>query len=180
MGVLDNIKHWISDFSFKRCPQPQREVSAINIKNAKTVGIVYRADDDEVKELVERYVKFLKGYSCKVKTLGFYDLKELPRYVTPKLEYDYFTNDTLSWSLQSTSIEVENFENEGFDLLIDTTVEEDKVLRFIVRKSKARFKVGGAGHKNDADLDFSINLKENENIRHLMKGIDNYLHLINK
>lgn len=180
MGVLDNIKRRISDFSYKRCISPEREVRALNIKNAKTVGIVYRADDEEVKELVECYVKFLKSYNCKVKTIGFFDLKELPRYVTPKLEYDYFTNDSLSWSLQSSSVDVENFENQVFDILLDTTVKEDKVLRFVIRKSKAAFKVGGAGFKNDDDLDFSINLKDDEGIRHLMKGIDNYLHLINK
>ena len=67
MGVLDNIKRKLSDFSFSRKESPNREVKAINIKQAQTVGIVYRGDDDEAKELVERYVKFLKSYNIKCK-----------------------------------------------------------------------------------------------------------------
>ncbi len=180
MGVLDNIKRKLSDFSFKRKQSPTREVKAINIKNAQTVGIVYRGDNEEAKELVERYVKFLKDYKIKCKTLGFYNEDELPRYVTPKLEFDYFVKKDLNWKLESGSSDVANFIQTEFDILIDTTVIEDEVLRFIVRESKAKFKVGGAGMKDPRDLDFSINLKEGEGIRQLMKGIDNYLHLINK
>lgn len=180
MGVLDNIKRKLSDFSFQRENSPNREVRAINIKKAQTVGIVYRGDDDEAKELVERYVKFLRDYGVKCKTLGYYDADELPRYVTPKLEYDYFVKKDLNWKLETLIPEVENFIQTPFDILIDTTVLEDEVLRFVVRKSQSTFKVGGAGLKDASDLDFTINLQEGEGLRQLMKGLDNYLHLINK
>jgi len=180
MGVLDNIKRKLSDFSFGRKSSPIREVKAINIKNAKTVGIVYRGDNEEAKELVERYVKFLKDYNAKCKTLGYYDADELPRYVTPKLEFDYFVKKDLNWKLESETPEVVNFIQTKFDILIDTTVVEDEVIRFVVKESKASFKVGGAGLKDASDLDFTINLQEGEGVRQLMKGLDNYLHLINK
>ncbi len=180
MGVMDNIKRKLSDFSFMREVSPNRVVKAINIKNAQRVGIVYRGDDEEAKELVERYVKFLKNYKVKCKTLGYYNADELPRYVTPKLEYDYFVKKDLNWKLKTLIPEVENFIQTPFDILIDTTVKEDEVLRFIVRKSQSTFKVGAAGLKDSSDLDFTINLKEGEGLRQLMKGLDNYLHLINK
>ena len=88
MGAIDNIKRKLSDFSFQRKESPKREVKAINITKAQTIGVVYRADDDETKELVERYIKFLKEYKIKCKTLGYYNRDELPLYVTPKLEFD--------------------------------------------------------------------------------------------
>lgn len=180
MGVLDNIKKQLSNYAFKRLVGPTREVRAVNIKNAARVAIVYRGDDAEVKELVERYVKFLHTYKVKVKTLGFYNEDELPRYVTPKLEYDYFVKSNLNWSLQTSVLEVKNFIDTDFDILIDTTVKEDLVLRFVVRSSKATFKVGGSGHKSGEDLDFTVNLKGDEGVRQLFKALDNYLHLINK
>ena len=179
MGVMDNIKRKLSDFSFQRKGSPNREVKAINIKHAQTIGIVYRADNDESKELVERYVKFLKEYKIRCKTLGYYNLDELPRYVTPKLEFDYFLKKDLNWRLETQASEVLNFNQSEFDILIDTTVEEDDVIRFIVKQSIARFKVGGA-KKDVDDLDFTINLRPDEGVRQLMKGLDNYLHLINK
>lgn len=179
MGVMDNIKRKLSDISFQRKGSPNREVKAINIKHAQTVGIVYRADNDETKELVERYVKFLKEYKIKCKTLGYYDMDELPRYVAPKLEFDYFLKKDLNWKLETQASEVLNFNQSEFDILIDTTVEEDDVIRFIVKQSIARFKVGGA-KKDVDDLDFTINLRPEEGVRQLMKELDNYLHLINK
>ncbi|MBK20749.1 MAG: hypothetical protein CMP63_00325 [Flavobacteriales bacterium] len=179
MGVKDNIKRKLSDFSFQRKGSPNREVKAINIKHAQTVGIVYRADNDESKELVERYVKFLKEYKIRCKTLGYYNLDELPRYVTPKLEFDYFLKKDLNWKLETKASEVLNFVQSEFDILIDATVNEDDVIRFVVKQSIARFKVGGAKKGLD-DLDFTINLQPKEGVRQLMKGLDNYLHLINK
>ena len=180
MGVLDNIKRKISDFSFSRKESPAREVKAINIKHAETVGIVYRGDNEEAKELVERYVKFLKAYKIKCKALGYFDADELPLYVTPKLEYDYFVRKDLNWKLEAATPEVSNFIQEEFDILIDMTITDDEVLRFVIKESKARFKVGGSGCKVANDLDFTIKLQDGESLRHLMKGLDNYLHLINK
>jgi hypothetical protein len=63
--------------------------------------------------------------------------------------------------------------------LIDTTVKDDGVIRFVVKESMAKFKVGCAKQESN-DLDFTINLQPGEGVRQLMKGLDNYLHLINK
>lgn len=179
MSILNNIKEKLSDFSFNRREEASREVVALNLKSAKTLGIVYRADDEEVVDLVGRYVKFLRDYKIKVRTIGYFDEKELPASANPKLEFDFFCRKDLNLWLQSPSVVVDNFIEVPFDILIDTCVEEDKVLRFLVKDSKAKFKVGAAGHKESKDLDFSIGLKEEEGIRQLMKGIDHYLHLIN-
>ncbi len=179
MGAIDNIKRKLSDFSFQRKESPKREVKAINITKAQTIGVVYRADDDETKELVERYIKFLKEYKIKCKTLGYYNRDELPLYVTPKLEFDYFLKKDLNWKLETKVPEVLNFVQSEFDILIDTTVKEDRVIRFIVKQSRAQFKVGCAKTEL-SDLDFTINLQPEEGVRQLMKGLDNYLHLINK
>lgn len=180
MGILNNIKKKLSDFSFNRREKPSREVIAKNIESAKTVGIVYRADDEEVTDLVRRYVKFLHDYKVKVKTLGFFDEKELPLDVHPKLEFDFFCNKDLNLWLQPQCIVVDNFIEENFDILIDTTVVKDEVLRFVVRSSNASFKVGGAGKVESEDLDLAITLKKGDGIRQLMKGIDHYLHVINR
>lgn len=179
MGILDNIKKKLSDFSFKRREEASREVKAINIKSANTVGIVYRADDEEAVELVKRYVKFLRDYKIKTRTIGYFNEAELPIDANPKLEYDFFCKKDLNLRLQPQCTVVDNFIEEHFDILIDTTTEEDTVLRDIVIRSKSSFKVGASGTKPGLDLDFTIALKEGEGIRQLMKGIDHYLHLIN-
>ena len=53
MSIIDNIKRKLSDFSHNRRSKPQRSVKALNIKAAKSVGIIYRADSEESFELVK-------------------------------------------------------------------------------------------------------------------------------
>ena len=86
----------------------------------------------------------------------------------------------MNWKLEATSSEVTNFIEQKFDVLIDLSVSDDEVLRFVTRESQACFKVGGSGLKDGSDLDFALKLQDGDNLRSLMKGIDNYLHLINK
>lgn len=179
MSILDNIKRKFSDFSFNRRSKRPRNVIALNIKAAEKVGIIYRADSEESFELVKRYVKFLREYKIKVRTIGFFDEIEIPSDVNPKLEFDYFCKKDLNFQLEPKCVVVDNFIDEEFDILIDVTVDDDKVLRNLVCWSKATFKIGASGKKSAEDLDFMIDLKEGEGVRQLMKGVDHYLHLIN-
>lgn len=179
MSILDNIKNKFSDFSYNRRSKRRSNVIALNIKVAKRVGIVYRADSKESFELVKRYVKFLREYKIKVRTIGYFNENEIPKEVNPKLEFDYFCRKDLNFQLEPKCVVVDNFIEEQFDILIDVTVEEDKVLRNPVFFSNATFKIGAAGKKSSDDLDLMITLKEGEGIRQLMKGIDHYLHIIN-
>ncbi len=179
MSILDNIKRKFSDFSYNRRSKRKRSVIALNIKSANKVGIIYRADSEESFELVKRYVKFLREYKIKVRTIGYFNEKEIPLDVNPKLEFDYFCKKDLNFQLEPRCVVVDNFMEEKFDILLDVTVEDDKVLRNPVFFSNATFKIGAAGKKSSDDLDFMITLKEGEGIRQLMKGIDHYLHIIN-
>ena len=179
MSILDNIKRKLSDFSHSRRSKPQRSVKALNIKAAKSVGIIYRADSEESFELVKRYVKFLREYKIKVRTIGFFNEKEIPCDVHPKLEFDFFCKKDLNFRLEPSCVVVDNFIDEQFDILIDLTVNKDEVLRHPVFLSKANFKVGAGGKSTSEDLDLLIKLKDEEGVRQLMKGIDQFLHLIN-
>lgn len=177
---MKKLKTAISNIVFNRMEQSNRTMHPINIKNANSVGIVYKADDEEVANLVKRYVKHLNDYKCKVSTLGYFDAKSLPHDVMPKLSFDYFCNDQLGWNLKPNCVEYENFVNAPFDILIDTSLDEDKSIRFVTVESKAKFKTGYARLSYANFLDLSIQLTDDVNHRELMKNIDRYLHLINK
>ena len=179
MSILDNIKRKLSDFSYNRRSKPPRSVVALNVKAAKSVGIIYRADSEESFELVKRYVKFLREYKIKVRTVGYFNENEIPDDVNPKLGFDYFCKKDLNFQLQPDCVVVDNFIDEQFDILIDVTVKEDEVLRGPVFFSKAKFKVGAGGKNTSEDLDLLITLKEGDGVRQLMKGVDHFLHLIN-
>jgi len=178
--MLSGLKNFISDFYFNRVDDVDREIKAINIKNAKSIGILYLASDKEVCELVKRYVKHLHQYSVKISTLGYYKSKNLHHDLTPKLEYDYFCEKDLNIQLRPNCSVFNNFVENSFDILIDTSVVEDKSIRFATIESRSKFKVGFANLPYSHCFDFTIQLPKKKNIRELMKNIDRYLHLINK
>ena len=180
MSFIKKIQKQLSDFRLSKSPKAERNVVAINIKNAKSIGIVYFASDDETNDLVRRYVKYLKDYKVKILTIGYYHEKELPYDVNPKLEFDYITNKDLNLRLEPKNPQAQNFIKESFDILIDVSTTENQVIRYLVHHSVAKFKVGAASVPYAHHLDLSIVLKPEEGVRQLMKNIDKYLHELNK
>jgi hypothetical protein len=178
--MIRKVKSAISDISFKRIQRSGRPMTPVNIKKAKTVGIIYKADEEGVSDLVKRFVKHLNTYPCKVSTLGYFSGKTLPHDVMPKLGFDYFCDAQIGWSLKPVGVEVENFIGEPFDILIDTSLVADKSIRFATVESQAKFKIGYSKLSYVDFLDLSIQLPGDVNHRELMKNIDRYLHLINK
>ena len=180
LSFIKKIQKKLSDFGLSKSPNAVREVKAINIKEAKSIAIVYHASCEETNDLVRRYVKYLKDYKIKIKALGYYDEKELPLDVNPKLEFDFITKKDLNMRLEPKSALADNFIKEPFDILIDVSVKENEVVRYIVHHSVSRFKVGAGSLSYSNLLDLSIVLKPEEGVRQLMKNIDKYLHELNK
>lgn len=178
MGYFSNIQIKIARFLLSKSKPAEREIQVVNIKNAKTLAIVYNASNEEATNLVKRYVKFLKEYKTKVLALGYVDEKELPRDLNPSLEFDYVTKKELNFQLEPTGTVVNNFVSEKFDILIDLSVEDNIVLQHLVTKSTAKFKVGAKRSLYASLFDLTIVLKPEEGIRQLMKNIDRYLHVI--
>lgn len=178
MSFFNDIQLKFAKFILGRTPEADRTVQAINLKDAKSIGIVYNASDEETDELVKRYIKHLKEYKLKIKAIGYYDEKELPLDVNPKLEYDFITKKELNLRLEPKSAVVTNFLEEEYDILIDTSAEDHIVMQYLVHHSKAKFKVGAQRLSYTALFDLNIVLKPEEGTRQLMKNIDRYLHVI--
>lgn len=178
--MIRSLKNKLSDYHFDRLPQITREIIACNITKAKSVGIIYFADNEEDTTLVKRYTNHLKTYDIKVNSLGYFRAKDLHRDIVTKLGMDYFCFKDINAHLRPISSTVQNFIEKPFDILIDTSVVEDKSIRFVTCLSKSKFKVGYTKLPYAKNLDFSINLPEGETTRELLKNIDRYLHIINK
>lgn len=178
MSFFSDIQLKVAKFLLSRAQEVERNVQAINIKNAKSIGIVYNASNPETDDLVRRYIKHLKEYKLKIKALGYYDEKELPVDVNPKLEYDFITKKELNLQLEPKSVVTENFLEEEYDILIDASTDDHVIMQYLVHYSKAKFKVGARRLTYSSLFDLTIVLKPEEGSRQLMKNIDRYLHII--
>ena len=178
MKFISDIQLKLAKFQLGRAAVLERNVQSINLKEAKTLGIVYCANNEESTDLVKRYVKFLREYKIKVKAIGYFEENELPLNVNSTLEFDYITQKDLNFGLQPRGIITSNFLEEEYDILIDVNVENNIVMQYLVHYSKAKFKVGADRLKYKNQFDLTIILKPEEGARQLMKNIDRYLHVI--
>lgn len=152
-----------------------------NWSTAKSVGMIFRCDDEEKLEVVKKYIRHLKEEEGikKIKALGFVDDKTLPAYASPKLELDFFCRTDLSWNFRPGGTTVKNFCNENWDILIDLESEEIIPLRHILNRSGAKFKVGYFTETYKHYYDLMLDVKSQDVVDYIAQ-VNYYLSIINK
>ncbi|MFN3342304.1 MAG: DUF6913 domain-containing protein [Flavobacteriales bacterium] len=159
----------------------RRTPKVFNLATAKSVGLIYRVDNEEKFAAVKKYVRHLKEEEGikRIMALGYVEEKVLPEFARSQLEFDYFCKADLSWSFRPGGNAVKNFCNEVFDILIDLEREEIIPLRHILNKSKGRFKVGYFTEEFKHYYDLLIDVHSAELIDYIAQ-VNYYLSIINK
>jgi hypothetical protein len=152
----------------------------MNLSDAKTIGIVYDASEEDKYSVVSDFVRYFQNNQKTVKALGFVNYNRLPHYCFPKLSYDYFTKRDLNWYFKPSTSRVKDFMNEEFDIVIDLCMHDCFPLNYVSGLSKAKFKVGRYGEKNSAIYDFMLNMNTTITLNDYMKEVIHYLSIINK
>ena len=139
-----------------------------------TVGLLVDITDFLKTELV---IKELKAHGIllkNIKTIVYSDVlkKNLGT------EYTVFSAEKLKWSGQIASVEINDFINEKFDLLISYYDIEKAILMQITNNSKAEFKVGFPSI--DERLNHFIIKTEINNYNIFVSELFKYLKLLNK
>lgn len=156
----------------------RRNVKAFSIEKASTIGVIYNATNRNDSEVVKKFIQYLKEERKDVLSLGFIDSKDSSDMVKPHLNYVYFDRKDLSKSLRPKSLEVENFINKSFSILIDLSVDECFQIEYITGLSSAKFKVGASGAYRNDSCDLLIDIEENKTIEYLIIQIKHYLKMI--
>ena len=146
----------------------------------KTVGIVFDATNPEDFELLKRYVSYLREHRKKVKVLGFFSTKQIPDLAFSKLEYDFFSAKELNWFGKPSSMVIQNFIAEEYDLLIDLNINDHFPLKYISALSKANFKVGKFNEKGVEIYDMMIDSDNTKTLKYFLRQVDIYLTMLNK
>lgn len=181
MKILDRIKEWLGRRALLKEARPDRVPVAKNLGMAVKVGIIYAATDEAAHTQVRNYVKRIKEELgiIKVMALGYWDEKEPPHYLHPKLNFDVFSLKDLNWYRIPHGNAVQNFIAEEYDVLIDLTVRDLLPLQYVLAKSKARFKVGRQSATNAQFLDMMIDTAGAESLAQLIANLNKYLLMIN-
>jgi len=181
MSLVQNIKNAVGNYLLSlEAKSLNRSKAFLNMEDAKSIGIVFDATDNENFELVKKYIIYLKEMKKRVKAIGFFNQKITPPLAYSKLEYDFFTLKDLNWYNIPNNIYVNNFIEDEYDILLDLNIYSLLPIKYISTLSKAKFKVGIKSEKNSSVFDLMIETDASKGLKYFLRNIDTYLFIINK
>lgn len=183
MSLFKNIKLSLANRSLKQeilSSGRTRIPNKFSFDKVKTVGILFDATNVEDYDIVKRYVVYLREHLKKVKVIGFFSTKEIPALTYSKLEYDFFSVKELNWLGKPSSVIIQNFIDEEYDLLIDLNIHDHFPLKYISALSKAAFKVGKYDENDTEIYDMMIDADNTKTVKYFLRQIDTYLTMLNK
>jgi hypothetical protein len=180
VSFTDSIKRFIRDKQLQsELENVQRNRSTVNLKQARRIGIVYDASDEQNYKKIADLVRYLQAQGKLVKALGHVSYNILPHYCHNMLSFDYFLKKEINWWGKPANQRVRDFVAEDYDILIDLNIDNLPSLIYVSAISRAKFKVGLFNEQNKKYFDFMIQLEE-PNLNEYIRQIVHYLGVLNQ
>jgi hypothetical protein len=146
----------------------------VGYSDAKSIGIIYEADDEDQCELVHQYTATLRAENKRVHEMGYLNRRKVPTDLKINAYSEYFSKQHLNWMGIPHKAELEKFINEPFDCLLDLSLGHPVPLLYISGLSKARLRIGRYREDAVPYFDFMIDVKE-KSLHQLIQQADHYL-----
>lgn len=177
-AIKDYIYHKSLKAIEKQVKTINRNKMVYNLTTARSVGIVFFANNLNQIELVSDFMDYFKEKTIGVKAIGFYPQKEIPANFLNTKQIDFFCKRNLNWYQKPITPIVDVFASTEYDILIDLNFEEFLPLRWISSISRAKFKVGASNYfQNPFDLIVSVDKSKGQT--YLMEQILKILFQLN-
>ena len=141
-----------------------------NFEAARTIGILFDADQAEERQIVLEYRNVLqRDDHKKVTLLGYHDQKEL----SGEERYPCFCQKDLDWSQTPKGELVEEFIRTPFDWLLALHMHDCAPLEYIAAASAASFRIGHYREGKTDFYDWMLHTKNN-NLRAFLDQMIDY------
>ncbi|MBA4321574.1 MAG: hypothetical protein C0408_02030 [Odoribacter sp.] len=151
-----------------------------NIRNAKTIGLVWDASNPDDFPALSWFHQNMAEKKTDVKILGYFPGKHLPDKLTAIRYLTCLKKDDISFTFRPVSPETETFINTRFDILIDINFKDLFPLRYISYLSLAGFKVGIFDNANEnSPYDLMMEFNKSTDINTYLTQVIFYLEMIN-
>jgi hypothetical protein len=170
--LLKKMKQQFLSRKFRKELKKTPDARTPTLKRIHSIAIL--TTDDFFSEL--DLVNELKRHFKSVKNVHVYYFRKFQK--TDVIEIPYFTEKDVNWQGKIKNVDLENFLETPFDLLIGYFNTKQLYLEFTVLKSNATFKVGFA-NVNDQIYDLVVN-ENPKNSTACIKVIKKYVELLHK
>lgn len=129
-----------------------RERQVISLREAKTIGMICEISDEDSYKA--NFAIFSKLQTItKVQMVGYINEQFVPFYCLEQLAADYFCQKNLNWFGKPTMVQVDDFIQTDFDILLDFTHNSLAPVQYMLHQNHSKFVVGGnVNHKEYYDL----------------------------
>ena len=145
-----------------------------NLRNAKTVGIIYDSTNPDNDIIITKFAEHLRTEGKTVDILGFVDDKKIDH----KADVLIFNTKNLNWTRTPDDERVEKFSDKNFDLLFAAFTSESFPLEYIARTSKAKWRLGIFDEKKTDYYDMMINMSGKNELQHFLEQSTHFLNKI--
>lgn len=153
----------------------QHKHTVINLRDAKTIGILYNSSNPDNDIIITRFTEQLKRDAKTVEILGFVDDKK----VDHKADILVMNSNHINWCMVPSDEKPLTFATKNFDLLLCCFTEEILPLEYIAALSKARWRVGVYNERKTTLYDMMVNLDGKIDLNYLLQQMIIFLNKIN-
>ena len=106
--------------------------------------------------------------------MGYIDEKRVPYYCLQQLSADYFSKKEVNWCGKPSFVQLQDFINKEFDILIDFSRNDLPPLRYVLSTTSAKLLIGANEYAQNL---YDIFIKDENKMDHLklLKTIHDYL-----
>ena len=125
----------------------EREVCAL--ARANTIGVLCEITDEDSYKSIFRIFTQLQQNGKTVHLIGYIDEKYVPFYCLQQLSADYFCQKQLTWCGEPNMVQVQDFINQGFDILLDFNYRYHAPIEAILTTARSKFIIGSCAEYQD-------------------------------
>jgi hypothetical protein len=180
MKYLRKIRIFIASFFLKfKLKKTTRNIKICNLQDAKRIGLIFNSSDLDNKSLISMIERLYKDKGIITQVLGYAEKQNKEVTLISDPYHLYVTRKDFNWLFYPKNPSVIEFMNNEYDILINLYTQEEYPIEYLVRLSKACFKVGSA-HTKTTMHDLMIDTGERKHdIKYLSDQINHYLSIIN-
>lgn len=148
-----------------------RKVRSCNLREAKSIGILFDATLPLSFDIIKDLVKDLSSSAKEIMVLGYVDSKQMIDHYLYRKGFEFFTRNHLNWFYKPQSEAVNEFIKKDFDIMLNLCLEQSYPVNYIFALSNAKFKAARF-FENNMQADLMINIeKEKASILELQKEL---------
>lgn len=147
--------------------KPANERGAVNLDKARRIGLLFDADEVDMRNAVQHYAEALRKRGKHLHLLGY--LSE--HQEGAEFPFHTFSQKDIDWRLRPGGSEVEAFLSESFDLLLHLSLSPNLQSEYISALSKAQLRVGPSTDHTYA-YDLMIDIPEAAGLKAMIAQIE--------